>query len=62
MSEMFEVIWSYFYDRYIVRPVSISTKITPLFVGSYDECVSYLTKCSPHYRLVIYRNKGKINE
>lgn len=44
---MFEVIWSYFYDRYIVRPVGIST-ITPQFVGSHDECVIYLTKCNPH--------------
>ena len=41
---MFEVIWSYAQDCYIVRPVKAYNRIAPLFMGSHDECVAWLSK------------------
>lgn len=41
---MYEVIWSKFDDAYISRSVNIHSTIKPLFIGSLDECVSYIAK------------------
>lgn len=41
---MYEVIWSAFNDAYIARPMNIHSTIKALFVGSFDECVAYISK------------------
>lgn len=40
----YEVIWSYANDRYITRPFDGLSRISPLFVGSLDECNDYIKK------------------
>jgi len=41
---MHEVIFSVFYDDYIIRESSIISTIKPLFIGSYEECITKLSK------------------
>jgi hypothetical protein len=41
---MYEVIWSVFSNAYISRPVNITSTIKPLFIGSLDECGTYIVK------------------
>lgn len=39
---MYEVIWSWFEDAYIVRPVNVNSSVKPLLIGSHDECVAHI--------------------
>ena len=41
---MHEIIFSVFYDDYIIRESSILSTIKPLFIGTYDECTIKLSK------------------
>ena len=38
---MYEIIWSIFYDKLIVRPVSIGN-IKPLFIDTEENCIQWL--------------------
>jgi len=48
MDYVYEVIWSWARDKYIVRPVCTWSSITPNFIGTYDECIAHLRNCFPH--------------
>lgn len=39
---MFEVIWSVFEDKYIVRNISAFSSIHPRFIGNKQECIAYI--------------------
>lgn len=41
---MFEVIWSWSADAYVVRPASAFSHIKPKFIGSREECVAWADK------------------
>jgi len=45
---MYEIIWSVFYDKYIVRPVPQMGNVKPLFIGTEAECTTALNNCNPH--------------
>ena len=45
---MFEIIFSYSQNKYIIRVYSIDSTIDPVFIGSLDECEKRLQKCIPH--------------
>lgn len=44
---MFEIIFSYSQNAYIIRVYSIDSTIDPVFIGSLDECEKRLKKCNP---------------
>lgn len=39
---MYEIIWSWRSDKYIIRLVSVQSNITPKFVGTFAECTEQL--------------------
>lgn len=41
---MYEVIWSKFSDRFIVRSVTICSTVKPMFIGTEDECNNHIAK------------------
>ena len=46
---MSEVIWSWHYDRYIVRSVCAWSSIKPAFIGTQAECDEWISNvlCTP---------------
>lgn len=44
---MYEVIWSVFYDRYIVRSTENFSTVNPLFLGSEDQCNAWVKNNDP---------------
>jgi len=45
---MFEIIWSVWNDKYIVRPVPPMGNVKPVFIGTEEECAQKIKNCSPH--------------
>ena len=41
---MSEVIWSWHYDRYIVRSVCAWSSIKPAFIGTQEECAEWVNR------------------
>ena len=41
---MHEIIFSIFYNDYIIRESLILSTIKPLFIGTYDECTAKLSR------------------
>ena len=41
-SNMFEVIWSYSQDKYMVRSVLVASTIKPKIIGTKDECAMWI--------------------
>ena len=39
---MYEIIWSKFNDRFIVRSVTIYSTVKPLFIGTEEECNKHI--------------------
>ena len=39
---MYEVIWSCFYSRHIVRPIKAWSIVESIFIGTQAECETYL--------------------
>jgi len=39
---IYEVIWSYSSDCYVFRAFAGMSRIAPLFVGTLDECKSFI--------------------
>ena len=44
---MFEVIWSVFANKYILRTGAPVGRVTPNFIGTQDECIAHLRNCFP---------------
>ena len=44
---MFEIIWSNFYNKHIIRACSMST-VPALFIGTIDECQAKLKNYISH--------------
>jgi len=45
---MFEIIWSVFYNKHIVRASVAYSQIDPLFIGTLDECNAKLQNYTSH--------------
>lgn len=45
---MFEIIWSVFYNKHIVRAVVAQSHVSPLFIGTLDECNAKLQNYTSH--------------
>ena len=45
---MFEIIWSVWSDKYIVRPVPSMGNVKPMFIGTEEECNQYINNCTPN--------------
>jgi len=41
---MFEVIWSYAFNEYIVREVCTFSSIKPNFIGDKSECIAFIER------------------
>jgi hypothetical protein len=41
---MHEVIFSYFHDKFIARPVCTFSSVKPHFIGSKVECLAWLAR------------------
>jgi hypothetical protein len=41
---MYEVIWSKFNNRFIVRSVTICSTVKPMFIGTEEECKKHIAK------------------
>ena len=41
---MHEIIFSYFFNRFIIREISKISTVKPVFIGTYDECIDQLPK------------------
>ena len=39
---MYEVIWSYWHDCHVLRPVNVNSSVRPLFMGSREECAAWI--------------------
>ena len=42
--QMFEVIWSYSFNAYIVREVCTFSSIKPNFIGDKSECIAFIER------------------
>jgi hypothetical protein len=40
---MFEIIWSVWSDKYIMRPVLHMGNVKPMFIGTEEECAKVLS-------------------
>lgn len=41
---MYEVIWSVFSNCYVLRPANMYSTVKPLFIGTRDECATYIVR------------------
>jgi hypothetical protein len=39
---MYEIIWSIFYDKLIMRSVSTMGNVKPLFIDTEENCIQWL--------------------
>jgi hypothetical protein len=46
---MHEIIYSVFYNDYIIRESLTISTIKPLFIGTHDECITKLLKIKGVY-------------
>ena len=45
---MFEIIWSVWNDKYIVRPVPSMGNVKPEFIGTEEECAQKIKNFGPN--------------
>jgi len=45
---MYEIIWSNFENKHIIRTVRCFSKVPALFIGTHDECQAKLKNYTPH--------------
>jgi len=42
--DIYEVVWSWWADKYIIRPVNVLSSLRPAYVGTNEACQNWINR------------------